>query len=85
MTQTLIDVLGWIGSVMLIVAYLQNSRNKLDAQSTTYQLLNAVGSALLVINSMFYGAYPSGALNVIWVLIGIHYFIRNTKLPKEVD
>jgi len=79
-----VDVLGWIGSILLIVAYYQNSRNKLNAQSFMYQFLNVMGSLLLGVNTLFYGAYPSSAINIIWIVIGIHYLIKNSKNAKEV-
>lgn len=76
MTSFTIDALGWIGSLLLIIAYYQNSRNKINAQSTIYQLLNAAGSILLIINTLYYGAYPSSVVNLVWVFIGIHYLIK---------
>jgi len=79
----IIDVLGWIGSILLIVAYYRNSRNTMSAQSISYQLLNVVGSLFLIINTFYYGAYPSGVVNIIWVFIGLHYLTRNYKNEKS--
>ena len=77
MINLTIDVLGWIGSFLLIIAYVQNSRNKITAQSSSYQFLNILGSIFLIVNTVYYGAYPSSAVNVIWVFIGIIYLIKN--------
>ena len=79
MIEILIDSLGWIGSLLLIVAYYLNSKNKLNAQTFTYQFLNVVGSLLLIVNTVYYGAYPSSAVNIVWVLIGGHYLIKIAK------
>ncbi len=79
MISITIDSLGWIGSLLLIFAYYQNSRNKISAQSVIYQLLNVVGSILLIINTLYYGAYPSSMVNIIWVFIGIHYLHKIRK------
>lgn len=79
MKNTIIDIFGWIGSILLIVAYVQNSRNIITAQSSSYQFLNISGSILLVVNTLYYGAYPSGAVNIIWVFIGINYLIKNNR------
>ncbi len=75
----MVDGLGWIGSALLIVAYFQNSRNKMNAQSVVYQVLNVIGSFLLIINTVYYGAYPSSAVNIVWVFIGAHYLNKNMK------
>lgn len=83
MTALIIDISGWIGSLLLIYAYYSNSRNTMNAQSFTYQLLNVIGSLLLIINTVYYGAYPSAAVNIIWVFIGLHYLTANSKNAKE--
>jgi len=79
MITLIIDLCGWTGSIILILAYFQNSRNKINAQSSIYQLLNISGSLLLILNTFYYGAYPSGVVNIIWVFIGLHYLLKTKK------
>lgn len=83
MIGSIIDITGWIGSFLLITAYYQNSRNKISAQSFLYQFLNVVGSIFLIVNTIYYGAYPSSAVNIVWVCIGFIYMIKNRKDEKE--
>ncbi len=64
-----IDVAGWIGGASLLIAYALVSTRRLAGDSTTYQLFNAAGSVLLIINSFFYGAYPSVGINIVWIAI----------------
>ena len=78
-TKIVADSLGWIGSILLIIGYWLNSKGKLNAQSLNYQLLNLIGSILLIVNTVHYGAYPSSALNVIWVVIGLIYINKIKK------
>lgn len=82
MTNIIIDTIGWIGSCILIIAYWMNSKGKIDAQSYIYQFLNVIGSLLLIVNTLFYGAYPSSAVNIIWVFIGIIYMNKIQKTKK---
>ncbi len=81
-TKIIIDSIGWVGSLMLIAGYWLNSKGKIDAQSISYQLLNAIGSVLLIVNTIYYGAYPSSAVNIIWVFIGIFYIAKIVKKEK---
>lgn len=84
MKELLVDIIGWIGSIMLIAAYFMNSMGKISAQSFWYQLLNVIGSVLLVVNTIYYGAYPSSAVNFIWVFIGLHYLLKIIRSENEV-
>ena len=65
------DGIGWAGAAALLVAYAMVSSKKLAGDSTAYQLLNIVGSLLLAANTIFYRAYPSSFVNVIWAVIAI--------------
>jgi hypothetical protein len=67
----MIDVGGWIGVALLLIAYALVSTRRLAGDSTSYQLLNVAGSVLLIINSFFYGAYPSVGINIAWDAIGL--------------
>ena len=71
MTDTTVDVLGWIGAVALLLAYGLISAGRMKGDGTKYQSLNLVGSAGLIVNSTWYGAYPSTFVNVIWIGIAI--------------
>ncbi len=64
-----IDVVGWAGAALLLVAYGLVSARKVTGGSAAYQLLNLGGSILLMANTAYYGAYPSTFVNVIWLLI----------------
>lgn len=67
----LIDVTGWVGAVALLAAYGLVSAKRLEGNSSRYQLLNLLGGGLLILNSFYYGAYPSVGVNVVWIAIAI--------------
>ncbi len=69
MTKIIIDIIGWIGSIEVILAYGLISYHKITAKSLIYQVLNLTGGAFLIINTVYYGAYPSTAINVVWLVI----------------
>ncbi len=70
--MNLVDVIGWLGAASLLAAYALVSTKKLEGNSIAYQLLNLAGGIFLVINSSYYGAYPSVAVNVVWIGIAIY-------------
>jgi hypothetical protein len=68
----MIDVAGWIGAAALLSAYWLVSTHRASGNSTMYQGLNLLGSVLVLINSLYYGAYPSVGVNGVWILIGVY-------------
>jgi len=66
-----IEILGWVGSVMVILAYALNIYKRLDSDSVLYYFLNITGSSLLIINTLYHRAIPSMMVNCVWVLIAI--------------
>lgn len=67
----LVDVIGWLGAVALLSAYALVSAKKLEGNSFRYQALNLLGGGLLIVNSFYYGAFPSVGVNVVWIVIAI--------------
>ena len=65
-----VEAAGWAGALLILLAYLLLSAEKLTGQSLVYQGMNVAGGAGFVINGWWHGAWPSAALNVLWVLIG---------------
>ena len=70
LTRWLVEIAGWGGAVLILLAYLLLSAGRMTGQSLTYQMMNVVGAAGFVINGWWHGALPSAALNVLWLLIG---------------
>ena len=65
-----IEVVGWGGASLILLAYLLLSAGKLTGQSSLYQWMNVIGAAGFVVNGWWHGALPSAVLNVIWMMIG---------------
>ncbi len=74
--KIIVDLMGWIGSFALVLAYVLVSYQRIPASSRSYQWLNLFGSILLMINTAYYGAFPSTFVNVIWSVIAITALYR---------
>jgi hypothetical protein len=71
-----VEIVGWCGAVLILAAYALLSLGKLHGRSALYQWMNVVGSAGFVVNSGWNGAYPSAALNVVWMGIGAYVLLQ---------
>ena len=81
-TNLWIDIFGWIGVVLFLVAYILVSIRKLEGDSLLYQAMNIVAGVLLVANSLYYHAMPSVGVNAAWIGIGVFALVRKkTKAP----
>ena len=67
MSTLLVDLLGWLGAALILVAYGLVSARRLEGDAIAYQLPNLGGGLLLVVNTVYYGAYPSTAVNAVWI------------------
>ena len=86
MEAVALDVLGWIGAVLLLGAYGLVSFKKLAPDSFAYQVMNIAASILLLINTLYYGAYPSSFVNAVWAVIAVIAIVSVVKRqPKHVS
>jgi hypothetical protein len=67
----LVEIMGWIGSVLIVGSYALNITGRLAATSKLYVLANIIGGLFFVINTYYHQAYPSMMVNIIWVIIAI--------------
>ncbi len=65
------EILGWIGTAMILLAYAFVSFGVLSSQDLAYQLLNLLGALGIVIVSLKKKAYPPAFLNIIWFGIAL--------------
>jgi hypothetical protein len=75
-TSIIIDIMGWVGAILLLLAYALVSSRKLAGDSVRFQLLNLSGGLLLAANSAYHGALPSVAVNAVWIVIGVVALLR---------
>ena len=69
--NTLVEILGWIGSVLIVGSYALIITGRLAATSKRYVLANIMGGLFFVVNTYFHQAYPSMFVNIVWVIIAI--------------
>ena len=77
-----INILGWTGSILYLLAYALVSLKKTEGDSLLYQGINIFAGTLLVIYTLYLGAFATTGLNAVWVIIGLFtlgrkWLIRN--------
>lgn len=71
LTKSFIDLLGWSGSILSLLAYALVSAKKTAGDSLLYQGMNILAGVLLIIYTIYLGAYATTGLNAVWTAIGL--------------
>jgi len=66
-----------MAALFILGAYGLLSFGKISPSSRTYQAMNIVGAAGFIINCAYNNAWPSVALNVVWLGIALYALKRN--------
>ncbi|MGV8131242.1 MAG: CBU_0592 family membrane protein [Candidatus Pacearchaeota archaeon] len=78
----MIEVIGWVGAFLLLLAYFLLIHKNLSSRSKLYQWMNIIGSLMLGINTFLIKAYPSFLTNIIWFFIGLYGIFHIVKHNK---
>ena len=70
-SKLFVDILGWTGSILYLLAYALVSLKKAEGDSLLYQGLNIIAGVLLVIYTLSLEAYATTGLNAVWILVGL--------------
>ena len=76
------DLFGWIGMILVLVAYALLSTNKVNA-GKMYQFINLIAAIFMAIGLFPKNAWFSFALQVAWAIIAIVAIIKIIKKEKE--
>lgn len=86
MSYGLLDLIGNIGVVVLIIAYLMLQLNKLRSDGLAYSLLNAIGASFIIVSLLVNFNLSAFIIEVFWVLIsfvGIYRYFRLKALRSQ--
>lgn len=76
MNPKLVELLGWYGTVAIVLAYALVSFNVFSSTNFLYQFLNCTGALGIVFVSFKKKAYQPGVLNIIWTIIALVAIVR---------
>jgi hypothetical protein len=79
MENILPTIAGWIGMIMILLAYYLVSTKKATGESNLYQSLNFIGAICLIYNTFIQQAWPIMVLNIVWVIIAVKTLLIRKK------
>ena len=66
------DIVGWLGTAIVLTAYVLVSTGRIQPKATAYQAANVVAGVGLGLNALVNEAWPLVALNVVWAAVGLY-------------
>lgn len=81
----MMEIIGWIGSMAILLAYGLNSYQKIRSDALSFVLLNLIGGLLLITYTFYKEAFANTFLNLVWVIIAmvaLAKFYRKRALGK---
>ena len=82
MSFHLFDLAGFIGVLLIIVAYLLLQLDKLPSSSPSYSLLNAGGAPLIIVSLIFQFNVSAFIVEVFWFLISLFGLTKSLTSSK---
>lgn len=77
------NVLGIIGVIVLLAAYLLIQTNRMSSASISYSLLNAIGSFLILVSLFFFWNLPAGIIEIAWLIISLYGLAKAIRISRK--
>lgn len=72
-------IIGILGAAIILLCFILNQSHVWKDTDFKYDLLNFIGSGLLVIYGLMIHGYPFVVLNSVWAIISLRDIILNIK------
>lgn len=76
MSFSIFDVVGIIGVVLIVAAYLLLQTGRLESRRPLYSVLNAVGSGMIIVSLWFDFNLSAFAVEFFWLLISLYGIVK---------
>ncbi len=83
--MSLSDILGSIGVLLLLIAFLLNIRHLLNTESRWYIILNITGAALCGYSAYLIQFYPFVVLETVWVIAALSSLFKRVPRGTSKD
>jgi paired small multidrug resistance pump len=80
------DWAGYIGVVLVLLAFLLLQAHKLRGNGLVYQLMNVLGAIGVIISLSFSEGrinWPAFLMQIAWITIGVYGIVHSTQLRHE--
>ncbi|MGE5212568.1 MAG: CBU_0592 family membrane protein [Nitrospirota bacterium] len=80
---TWLDLVGFMGVLLIIIAYLLLQLDKLPSSSPSYSLLNAAGALLIIVSLIFKFNLSAFVVEALWLLISLFGLTKALRSKRD--
>jgi hypothetical protein len=73
------NIIGVIGVVLVLLAYILLQIGKMKAVWVSYSLLNFIGSAMILVSLYYYWNLASAVIEIAWFIISLYGLIKSLR------
>jgi hypothetical protein len=77
------EIIGWVGTVLVLVAYYLITSERLGPKSKAYNLMNLFGALFIGLNVYINHAWPALGLQIVWGGVAIISLFKNLELQNK--
>lgn len=74
-------IVGILGTLVVLLAFYLLQAQKLHGNGLPYQLMNAVGSAAIIVSLIYAFNLASMLLEIAWLIISVYGMVRGVRGP----
>jgi hypothetical protein len=79
-----LEIVGWMGAITFVVAYLLLSLKVLSPNKIVYHAMNAAGGLCLVVNSIHLDDRPALFVNFVWMCIALYSILNILRIGLKM-
>lgn len=72
-----VELIGVIGAGLILLAFTMNQLRRWSTESLVYDVVNSVGSLLLVIYAVLLNSIPFLILNLVWFVVSAKDVVKS--------
>lgn len=74
------ELIGLVGASLILIAFVMNQFKYWSSESLFYDLINLIGSGILIYYSWLLSSLPFMILNLVWFLVALKDLINYKKI-----
>ncbi|MDP1785460.1 MAG: hypothetical protein Q8K81_08570 [Sulfuricurvum sp.] len=83
MQLSLTDLIGIVGVLIIIIAYMLLQLEKIDAKDLSFSILNTLGALLIIVSLLYDWNLASFIMEATWMMLSLYGILKYYQTKKK--